>query len=130
MAYDANAHGVMVYGYEQSGEMVIEGYYLNNAPCRGCAVIVQNSKTGQEILSGSTNDEGILIIQSQPEPVLLFIKDGTGHAARYLMEPGSSEVMREQRATGAPLYLKAAAGLLIIGAVTALYIFVRGRKGR
>ena len=125
----AHAHGVSVFGYEDAGQVLIEGHFHDGSPCRGSSIKVIKPDTGETLIKGRTNHEGELTIPPFPEPVLITISDGTGHASRYLYEPEMAGSTTQGQRPG-PTPVKALAGLAAIAAGASIWMLVQTRRRR
>ena len=124
----AHAHGVSVFGYEDAGQVHIEGYFHDGSPCRGCSIKVTSPETGETLFEGRTDQEGELRIGLVTAPALITISDGTGHAARYLYNPEAGSATQGQRPGPSPV--KALAGLAAIAAGACIWMLVQTRRRR
>ncbi len=76
------AHKIRVFAWQEGGNIVTESKFSGDRPAKNVLVTVTDKKTGQGILSGTTNAEGFF---SFPRPatdakeLLIIVDGGDGH---------------------------------------------------
>jgi nickel transport protein len=91
LADPAAAHKAILFGYVESGELVIEGGFPGGRPCKGCQVRVLDAATGEQLARAATSDQGVCRIPlpeaagHADQGLKLVLDAGEGHRAEWLV---------------------------------------------
>jgi nickel transport protein len=89
----ADAHKVNVFAYADNGRIYAEGYFVDGTKCKNSLIEVVDSKTGEKLLEGHTDDNGQFSFDIPHATSLkLVLHAGTGHQNEYTL---SEEEVRE-----------------------------------
>jgi len=89
----AAAHKAIVFAYTESGNLMVEAGFSGGRACMGCPVQVLDAKTGRELASAKTDDNGVCSIpipesaQEAVEGLKLVLSGGEGHRGEWLVRP-------------------------------------------
>ncbi len=78
----ALAHKVRIFAWEDSGNIITESKFSGGNPAKNATVSVVDSATGQELLSGTTDMEGIFsfpLPKTDTKELEIIIDGGDGH---------------------------------------------------
>lgn len=80
----ATAHRVNVYGYAEDGRVFVEGYFVDGTKAMNSLVEVFDAETGQKLLEGKTNKEGLFSFNIPKLTALkLVLTASMGHKNDY-----------------------------------------------
>jgi len=88
----ALAHRVMVFAYAEGNTIHTESKFVPNTPCKQGKVIVQDAKTGKELLTGQTDDQGKFSFTvpaaaaSQKMDLKIVVEAAMGHRGEFLLK--------------------------------------------
>lgn len=98
----AEAHRVNLFVYVEEDTVHAEGYFPDGGACRDCLVEVFKLDSGEKLLEGATDEEGMFSFKLPGKgPLKVVLNAGMGHRDEYLLrsEPAGSE---EPQAESAP----------------------------
>lgn len=91
-AGSAFAHKVSVFAYSDGNTVHVEGYFADGAGCKNCAVAAFDKGTGEKLVEGKTDQEGMF---SFPAPtaaglktVKIVLDAGMGHGGQFILSLG------------------------------------------
>ncbi|NOY65083.1 MAG: hypothetical protein GXO97_06790 [Nitrospirae bacterium] len=80
----ASAHRVNVYGYAEDGKVFVEGYFVDGTKAMNSLVEVFDAETGEKLLEGKTNKEGVFSFKIPKLTALkLVLTASMGHKNDY-----------------------------------------------
>lgn len=102
----AEAHRVNLFVYVEEDTVHAEGYFPDGAACRDCLVEVLELDSGEKLLEGATDEEGMFSFKLPGKgPLKVVLNAGMGHRDEYILrEPGTGS--EEPRAGNAPEEIK------------------------
>ena len=92
LATPALAHRVTVFAYAEGNTIHTESKFVPNTPCKQGKVIVQDAKTGKELLTGQTDDQGKFSFpmpaeaKSQKMDLKIIVEAAMGHRGEFLLK--------------------------------------------
>jgi len=78
----AFAHKVRIFAWEDRGNIITESKFSGGRPAQNTTVSVIDTASGQQLLSGKTNTEGVFIFptpHAQGDEIEIIIDGGDGH---------------------------------------------------
>ncbi len=82
----ASAHRVNVYGYAEDGKVFVEGYFVDGTKAMNSLVEVFDAETGEKLLEGKTNKEGLFSFRIPRLTALrLVLTASMGHKNDYII---------------------------------------------
>ena len=82
----ASAHRVNVYAYAEDGKVFVEGYFVDGTKAMNSLVEVFDAGTGQKLLEGKTNKEGLFSFRIPRLTALrLVLTASMGHKNDYII---------------------------------------------
>lgn len=93
----AYAHKVRIFAWEEGGDIVTESKFSGGRAARKVAVSVVDSATGKELLTGTTDSEGLFrfaVPQNTGAELEIIVDGGDGHRGswKHLLEAGAGDV--------------------------------------
>jgi len=88
-AIPALAHKVRIFAWEDSGTIVTESQFSGGRPAKNAVISVIDTATGQQIVSGTTDGEGVFRFPSPPAgggALEIVIDGGEGHKNSWLFK--------------------------------------------
>ena len=80
----ASAHRVNIYGYAEDGKVFVEGYFVDGTKAMNSLVEVFDAETGEKLLEGKTNNEGVFSFKIPRLTTLrLVLTASMGHKNDY-----------------------------------------------
>lgn len=104
----ALAHKVRVFAWEDSGMIVTESQFNGGRPAKNAVISVIDTTTGQQLLSGTTNGDGLFSFPTPADAgsaIEIIVDGGDGHKNSWIFNPeeetnsGDSKVHSLQQAT-------------------------------
>ena len=95
VATPALAHRVLVFAYAEGDTIHVEGKFVPDTPIRQGKVLVLDQKTGKELLTGQTNDQGRFSFKIPAEAAAekmdlkIVVEAAMGHRGEWLLKAGS-----------------------------------------
>jgi len=92
LATPALAHRVMVFAYAEGNTIHTESKFVPNTPCKQGKVIVQDAKTGKDLLTGQTDDQGKFSFpvpaeaKAQKMDLKIVVEAAMGHRGEFLLK--------------------------------------------
>ncbi len=88
---EGQAHGIRVFAYTSGPDIVVEGRFSSGRATMNSKVRVFSTKSGQLLLEGTTDKEGVFTFprpETAPDEGLkIVLVAGEGHQARWTMTP-------------------------------------------
>lgn len=82
----ADAHKVNIFAYAQDGKIYAEGYFVDGSKCKNAVIEVADSKTGEKLLEGKTDDNGQMSFGiPRVTSLKLIVRAGEGHQNEYVI---------------------------------------------
>ncbi|MEJ2068849.1 MAG: hypothetical protein P8X58_00330 [Syntrophobacterales bacterium] len=91
----ALAHRVIVFAYAEGDTIQVESKFVPDTPVRQGKVLVLDAKTGKELLSGQTDDQGKFSFQvpaaaaAEKMDLKIVVEAAMGHRGEWLLKAGS-----------------------------------------
>jgi nickel transport protein len=91
-ATPALAHRVLVFAFTEGDTVRTESKFVPNTPVKQGKVIVQDAKSGKELLTGQTDDQGKFSFpmpaeaKSQKMDLKIIIEAAMGHRGEFLLK--------------------------------------------
>jgi nickel transport protein len=91
-ATPALAHRVLVFAFTEGDTVRTEAKFVPNTPCKQGKVMVQDAKTGKELLTGQTDDQGKFSFQipaeakAQKMDLKIVVEAAMGHRGEFLLK--------------------------------------------
>jgi nickel transport protein len=91
----ARAHRVLVFAYAEGDTIHTESKFIPNTPVRQGKIMVQDAKTGQELLNGQTDDQGKFSFKipaqaaAQKMDLKIVGEAAMGHRGEWLLKAAS-----------------------------------------
>ena len=91
----ARAHRVLVFAYAEGDTIHVESKFVPDTPVRQGKVLVLDAKTGQELLSGQTDDQGKFSFKipvaaaAEKMDLKIVVEAAMGHRGEWLLKAGS-----------------------------------------
>ena len=90
----AYAHKIRIFAWEEGGDIVTEAKFSGGRAARNAAVSVIDSATGKELLSGTTDSDGMFrfpLPQTTGTELEITVDSGDGHKGswKHLLEAGA-----------------------------------------
>lgn len=91
----ALAHRVLVFAYAEGDTIHVEGKFVPDTPVRQGKVLVLDAKTGQELLTGQTDDQGKFSFKipaaaaAAKMDLKIVVEAAMGHRGEWLLKAGS-----------------------------------------
>jgi nickel transport protein len=83
----AEAHKVNIFAYAQEGKVYAEGYFVDGSKCKNSVIEVFDSKTGEKLLDGKTDDNGQMSFAiPRVTSMKLVLRAGEGHQGEYILK--------------------------------------------
>lgn len=83
----AEAHRVTVFAWTEGDRIHTESKFANGKPVSGGKIVVLDG-TGQELLTGTTDQEGgFTFVPPKPPPLKIELLAGMGHKNHWIVEP-------------------------------------------
>jgi nickel transport protein len=95
LATPALAHRVLVYAFTEGDTIHTESKFVGSGPVQKGGVKVQDKKTGQDLLTGTTDDQGKFSFKVPPEAaaqrmdLLIVVEASMGHQGEWLLKADS-----------------------------------------
>ena len=95
LATPALAHRVLVFAYAEGDTIFTESKFIPNDPVRQGKILVINAKTGQELLTGTTDDQGTFSFKipaeaaAQKMDLKIVVEAAMGHRGEWLLKAAS-----------------------------------------
>jgi nickel transport protein len=92
LATPALAHRVLVFAYAEGDTIFTESKFVPNDPVRQGKILVQDAKTGQTLLTGTTNDQGKFSFKipaqaiAQKMDLNIVMEAAMGHRGQWLLK--------------------------------------------
>ena len=108
LATPALAHRVLVFAYAEGDTIFTESKFVPNDPVRQGKILVINAKTGQELLTGTTDDQGTFSFKipaeaaAQKMDLKIVVEAAMGHRGEWLLKAASYLPGVETAAAPAP----------------------------
>ena len=108
LATPALAHRVLVFAYAEGDTIFTESKFVPNDPVRQGKILVMDAKTGQELLTGTTDDQGKFSFKIPPEAAAqkmdlkIVVEAAMGHRGEWLLKAASYLPGVETAAAPAP----------------------------
>ena len=102
----ALAHRVLVFAYAEGDTILTESKFIPNDPVRQGKVEVQDAKTGQILLTGTTNDQGKFSFKIPPQAAAakmdlkIITEAAMGHRGEWLLK--AANYLPGAQAAGTP----------------------------
>jgi nickel transport protein len=112
LATPARAHRVLVFAYAEGDTIFTESKFVPNNPVRQGKIEVQDAKTGQTLLTGTTDDQGKFSFKIPPEAVAqkmdlkIVAEAAMGHRGEWLLK-AANYLGGAQKAAGTPAHAAA-----------------------
>jgi nickel transport protein len=112
LATPARAHRVLVFAYAEGDTIFTESKFVPNNPVRQGKIEVQDAKTGQTLLTGTTDDQGKFSFKIPPEAVAqkmdlkIVAEAAMGHRGEWLLK-AANYLGGAQEAAGTPAHAAA-----------------------
>ena len=106
LATPALAHRVLVFAYAEGDTIHTESKFIPNAPVRQGKILVIDAKTGQELLTGTTDDQGKFSFKipaeaaAQKMDLRIVAEAAMGHRGEWLLKAAS--YLPEAKVAAAP----------------------------
>lgn len=82
----AEAHRVNLFVYVEEDTVYAEGYFPDGAACRECLVEVLELDSGEKLLEGTTDEEGMFSFKLPGKgPLKVVLDAGMGHRDEYIL---------------------------------------------
>jgi len=91
----ALAHRVLVFAYAEGDTIHVEGKFVPDTPVRQGKVLVLDAKTGKEVLTGQTDDQGKFSFKipaaaaAERMDLKIVVEAAMGHRGEWLLKAGS-----------------------------------------
>jgi len=84
----ALAHRVNIFAYVEGGEVVVECGYSKSKKVRHGIIEVKDAISGETLLQGTTNAEGLFRfpVPEQPRSLRILLQAGEGHQNEWIMD--------------------------------------------
>jgi len=88
----ALAHRVLIFAYTEGDTIHTESKFVPGGPVRQGKILVLDQKTGKELLTGQTDDQGKFSFKMPPEAAAqkmdlkIVIEAGMGHRGEWLLK--------------------------------------------
>ena len=95
LATPALAHRVLVFAFAEGDTIHTESKFVPNDPVRQGKILVMDAKTGQELLTGTTDDQGKFSFKIPPEAAAqkmdlkIVVEAAMGHRGEWLLKAAS-----------------------------------------
>lgn len=95
LATPALAHRVLVYAFSEGDTIHTESKFVGSGPVQKGQVIVQDKKTGQDLVTGTTDDQGKFSFKvpteaaAQKMDLLIVVEASMGHQGEWLLKADS-----------------------------------------
>jgi nickel transport protein len=90
------AHRVSVYAWHEGGKAYAEAYFADGTRCKNCTVYVLDARTGERLLEGRTDREGLFTFDTPGEaPLKVVVHAGPGHMGQYVLEGEEAPAPKE-----------------------------------
>ena len=115
LATPALAHRVLVFAFAEGDTIHTEGKFVPNNPVRQGKILVLDAKTGQELLTGTTDDQGKFSFKIPPEAAAqkmdlkIVVEAAMGHRGEWLLKAASYLPRAEVAAAPTPAAARAPA---------------------
>ena len=92
LATPALAHRVLVFAFAEGDTIHTESKFVPNDPVRQGKILVMDAKTGQELLTGTTDDQGKFSFKIPPEAAAqkmdlkIVVEAAMGHRGEWLLK--------------------------------------------
>ncbi len=92
VATPALAHRVVIFAFAEGDTVQTESKFMPGGPVKQGKIIVQDPKTGKELLTGQTDDQGKFSFPMPPEAksqkmdLKIIVEAGMGHRAEFLLK--------------------------------------------
>jgi nickel transport protein len=92
LATPALAHRVLVFAFTEGDTVRTESKFVPNTPCKQGKVIVQDAKSGKELLTGQTDDQGKFSFtipaeaKAQKMDLKIVVEAAMGHRGEFLLK--------------------------------------------
>ncbi len=90
VAAPALAHRVVVFAYTEGDTVQTESKFMPNTPVKQGKILVLDAKTGRQLLTGQTDDQGKFSFKIPPEAqkqdLKIVIEAGMGHRGEWLLK--------------------------------------------
>jgi nickel transport protein len=102
----AEAHRVNLFVYVEGDTVYAEGYFPDGGACRDCLVEVLELDSGEKLLEGTTDEEGMFSFKLPGKgPLKVVLNAGMGHRDEYILRSGPAG-SEETRAENVPEEIK------------------------
>jgi nickel transport protein len=83
----AEAHKVNIFAYAQEGKVYAEGYFVDGTKCKNSVIEVIDSKTGEKLFEGKTDENGQMSFAiPRVTSLKLVLRAGEGHQGEYVLK--------------------------------------------
>jgi|WetSurMetagenome_2_1015567.scaffolds.fasta_scaffold112678_4 nickel transport protein len=92
LATPALAHRVLVFAFTEGDTVRTESKFVPNTPCKQGKVIVQDAKSGKDLLTGQTDDQGKFSFpipaeaKAQKMDLKIVVEAAMGHRGEFLLK--------------------------------------------
>jgi len=83
----ALAHAVVLWAYVEDGRLYVEAFFSSGKKVKNAEVVVLDAE-GKQLLSGKTNDQGLVDFPAPPRQALTIkLELSHGHQAEFKIKP-------------------------------------------
>lgn len=85
LPFEAAAHRVSVYAWQEGGTVHAEAYFADGSRCIDCDIEVRDAETGELLVEGKTDGEGAFSFDAPGGDVRVVVLAGPGHMGEYVL---------------------------------------------